>query len=354
MLRSRLRRHARLVSTLVVHHFGPDPTTVGGMATVIRVLSEHRVGGDIVDSHPTWRPDSALRTTRLFASSARALLKMPAGEVAHIHLSERGSFLREGSLLALARRRGLVTVATLHGASFMPFARRYPWLVSAVLRRAALVTCLDRVTLDRVRHHAPDVQSELIPNPVVVDEDFSPADGTDELVVFAGEIGLRKGADVLQGAWRLAAARRPRARCLIVGPAGNFAPAGAERLEVRPPVGPSEMREILRDARVIALPARAEGMPMVLAEAMSLGRPFVSTPVGGIPELAEAGGVLVPVGDELALADRLTELLADPELARRIGERGRQFCVETRNIEVIDARLRELYLTAGESLVSTK
>ena len=341
------------MSTLVVHHFGPDPSTVGGMATVIRVLTEHDIGGDVVDAHPTWRPQSRIATARLFASSARALMNMPAGEVAHVHLSERGSFLREGALLALAHRRGLVTVATIHGASFLPFARRHPWLVSAVLRRVALVTCLDQATLDCVRLRAPKVRSELLPNPVVVDENFSPADGTDELVMFAGEIGLRKGADVLQGAWRLVARRRPQARCLMVGPVGDFTPLSAERLEVRPPVGPAEMREILRRARVVALPARAEGMPMVLTEAMSLGRPFVSTPVGGIPELAGGGGMLVPVGDELALADRLTELLADPALARTIGERGRQFCVETRSVEVIDARLRELYLAAGEGLGST-
>ncbi len=65
---------------------------------------------------------------------------------------------------------------------------------------------------------------------------------------------------------------------------------------------------------------------MVLTEAMSLGRPFVSTPVGGIPELADEGGMLVAVDDEIGLADRLTDLLADPQLARRIGERGRRFC----------------------------
>ena len=301
----------------------------------------------MVDAYPTWRPQAPLTTARLFAASTRALRRMPAGEVAHIHLSERGAFLREGLLVALAHRRGLVTVATIHGASFMPFARRYPWLVSAVLRRADLITCLDRATLDRVRRHAPDVRSELIPNPVFVDEHFSPADGTDELVVFAGEIGLRKGADILWGAWRLVAARRPQARCLMVGPVGNFTPPDAERLEVRAPVNPGEMREVLRRARVVVLPARAEGMPMVLAEAMSLGRPFVSTPVGAIPELAGAGGMLVPVGDELALADRLTELLADPKLARMIGEWGRQFCSETCSIEVIDARLRKLYSVAA-------
>jgi glycosyltransferase involved in cell wall biosynthesis len=333
--------------TRVVHHFGPDPATLGGMASVIRVLTEHRVGGDVVDSRPTWTPAAPLTSARVAVAAARALLQMPGDEVAHVHLSERGSFLREGALLALARRRGLVTVATIHGASFVPFARRHPWLVAAVLRRARLITCMDQETLELVRRSAPGARCELLPNPVFIDDSFVPADETEELVLFAGEIGLRKGADVLQRAWRLVAQRRPQARCVMVGPVTDFTAPETERLEVLAAATSSEVKEMMRSARVIALPSRAEGMPMALTEAMSLARPFVSTPVGGIPELAAAGGMLVPVGDELALADRLTELLADANLARTIGERGRQFCLQTRSIEVIDARLRKLYVAAA-------
>lgn len=86
---------------------------------------------------------------------------------------------------------------------------------------------------------------------------------------------------------------------------------------------------------------------MILTEAMSGGRPFVSTPVGGIPELADRGGMLVDVDDEVALAQSLTELLANRALARRIGEKGRQYCRETRSVAVIDHRLTELYSAAA-------
>lgn len=334
---------------LVVHHFGPEPATVGGMATVIKVLVDHAVGGEIVDSHATWSPNSRRDTLRSFAASVRTLLRTPTSDVVHVHLSERGSFLREGALVALAHMRGHRTVATIHGASFMAFAATRPRLVSAVLRRADVVTCLDRDTLRFVGLHAPNVRAELMPNPVFVDSRFSPADETEELVVFAGEIGMRKGADVMHSAWHLVAQRRPQARCLMVGPIADFVPPAAARLEVRAAVGPAEMSEILNQARVVALPSRAEGMPMVLTEAMSLARPFVSTPVGGIPDLAREGGMLVPVGDAAALADCLTSLLADADLARRIGERGRRFCLETRSVEVVGARLRSAYAAAATS-----
>ena len=328
-----------------VHHFGPDPATVGGMASAIRILCEHNVGGTVVESHATWSPDSRLRP---IVSAARALIAMQRGEVAHIHLSERGSFLREGALLALAHKRGLITVATIHGASFSSFADRRPKLAGTVLRRADLVICLAQGTLDIVRRLAPEVPAEIVPNAVALDEDPPPADATDELVVFAGEIGMRKGADVLHRAWRLVAQRRPDAHCLMVGPTGDFAPPHTERLEVRAPVGAAEMKTILLDARVVALPARAEAMPMILTEAMSLGRPFVSTPVGGIPELADSGGMLAGVGDENELAGHLTKLLGDPGMARTMGERGRKLCRQTRSVDVIDERLRRLYAAAGE------
>jgi glycosyltransferase involved in cell wall biosynthesis len=330
----------------VVHHFGPDSGQVGGMASVIRILAEHRLGGDAVTVHPTWREASPFTSALLAMRAAARILRLGASDVVHVHLSEDGAFVREGMLVALARSLRKATVVTIHGANFLPFADRRPWLAAGVLKRAHVITCLDRDVLRRVQQLAPRAHVELVPNPVAIDDDAPGADQTEEIVLFAGEIGLRKGADVLWRAWRIVKASRPRARCFMVGPVNDFEVPATERLEMRPPVGPSELRCLLRSARVVALPSRAEGMPMILTEAMGCGRPFVSTAVGGIPDLAHGGGVLVDVGDEPALARRLTELLEDPALAHSIGEQGRSFCRATRSIEVIDARLCELYAAA--------
>lgn len=332
-----------------VHHFGPDPAYVGGIGSVIRVLGEHRTGGATVETHPTWRPDARLASIRLTSTAARRILALGRSDVVHAHLAENGSFVREGAIVVLARLLGKTTVATIHGADFLPFARRRPRLASGVLRCAHLVTCLDRDVLHLVREMAPDAIAELLPNPVAMDDDSPAADETAEVVLFAGEIGTRKGADVLWRAWRLVAEARPHARCIMVGPVNDFIVPSAERLEVRDPVDAQAMKRLLRTARVVTLPSRSEGMPMILTEAMSAGRPFVSTPVGGIPELAGEGGILVDVGDEVELAARLCELLASRELARRIGERGRRFCRETRGVEVIGARLAELYSAATDA-----
>jgi glycosyltransferase involved in cell wall biosynthesis len=210
------------------------------------------------------------------------------------------------------------------------------------------VICLDLEVVKFVEDIGAPGRVELVANPIVMDEQSGAADETNEIVLFAGEVGLRKGVDVLASAWNMVAPEHPDARLLIAGPPTDLIVSPAERLEMLGPQSPAAVRELIRQARVIALPSRAEGMPMVLTEAMSAGRPFVGTPVGAVAELAEHGGCLAAVGDDLALASRLKEFLADPGRARSVGERGRTYCAATRSVEVIDRQMRGHYAKAAE------
>jgi hypothetical protein len=319
------------------------------MGSVIRVLTEHQVGGGSVVSHATFRPNSRFASLPLGFRAALRVARSSKFDIAHVHLAENGAFIREGAIVVLARLLGRATVVTIHGADFLPFARKHAWLATVVLRHAHIITCLDPDVQALVRRIAPQAQVKLMPNPVTMDQDSSGADETDELVLFAGEIGLRKGVDVLCRAWKLVTEARPDARCVIVGPVNDFVVPESEHLDVRPPVDAMTMKALLRSARVVALPSRSEGMPMVLTEAMGAGRPFVSTAVGGIPDLAQQGGVLVDVEDHVGLAKALIGFLEAPALARSVGERGRQFCRETRSVRAIDSRFAELYTDASQN-----
>lgn len=77
---------------------------------------------------------------------------------------------------------------------------------------------------------------------------------------------------------------------------------------------------------VVVLPAHVEGLPLVLVEAMALGKPVVASAVGGVPELIEDGrsGLLVRPGDADALAAAIARVLDDPALAARLGAAGRE------------------------------
>jgi hypothetical protein len=257
-------------------------------------------------------------------------------------MSEGGSFVRESAIVAAAKLRGLPGVITIHGPGFANFSARRTRLVSKVLRMACAITVLSDTDLKVVRNLAPGVHSELLPNPMSIDEDAGPVAHTSEVVLFAGEVGPRKGADVLRRAWDTVASNRPHARCIIVGPATELEIADAERLEVRGPVSSDEVKRLIRKARVIALPSRGEALPMILIEAMAAGRPFVSTPTGGIGTLA-SGGLIVPIDDDRALADALIELLADRDRAQSLGTAGKNLCEQKMSPESVGARLADLY-----------
>ncbi len=334
-----MKRHAPVTC---VYHFGPSTEHVGGMASVIAMLVTHSVGAEKAVAVPTWIPGSHVKSGLNAARAIALVLRLPRGTAIHVHMSEDGSFVREAAIVVAARCRRLPRVITIHGADFVGFSDRRPRLVRSVLRKASAVTVLSEADLTVVRRLAPRVHAELLPNPVPLDSASGPVAETSEVVLFAGEVGFRKGADVLQRAWESVASNRPLARCVIVGPATELRLPEIERFEVSGPVDSDEVKKLIREARVIALPSREEALPMILTEAMAAGRPFVSTPVGGIASLAD-GGLIVPVADRRALAEALIELLADPERAQALGAAGLEFCRKRMSVEAVGARLRQLY-----------
>ncbi len=101
------------------------------------------------------------------------------------------------------------------------------------------------------------------------------------------------------------------------------------------------------------LPSANEGTPVVAIEALAAERPVVATRVGGVPDVVTEGesGYLVDVGDVDAIAGALERLARDPELSRRLGERGRELVVPRyrveRLVDDVDALYRELLTERG-------
>jgi colanic acid/amylovoran biosynthesis glycosyltransferase len=110
-----------------------------------------------------------------------------------------------------------------------------------------------------------------------------------------------------------------------------------------------EVREQILAARALVLPSFAEGLPIVIMEAMALKRPVISTFVGGIPELVRSGehGWLVPAGDVEALADVIRTCLETPvETLARMGETAHARVLERHDVDTQAAKLAELFQLA--------
>jgi glycosyltransferase involved in cell wall biosynthesis len=111
-------------------------------------------------------------------------------------------------------------------------------------------------------------------------------------------------------------------------------------------ISSNQVRDEILAARALILPSFAEGLPVVLMEAMALGRPVISTFVAGIPELVTSGenGWLIPAGDVEALAAAMQTCLYTPvETIARMGDAARAIALERHDVDKEAARLVALF-----------
>ena len=106
-------------------------------------------------------------------------------------------------------------------------------------------------------------------------------------------------------------------------------------------------------ARALVLPSFAEGLPVVIMEALALGRPVISTYVAGIPELVIPGktGWLVPASDEESLARAMQEALkASSDRLNEMGMEGRN-CVLLRHDSVTEANVIKQAISCSQPAI---
>jgi colanic acid/amylovoran biosynthesis glycosyltransferase len=111
----------------------------------------------------------------------------------------------------------------------------------------------------------------------------------------------------------------------------------------------TQVREAIQDARALVLPSFAEGLPVVVMEALALGRPVITTAVAGTPELVEPGvnGWLVAAGSVEALVPAMRAgLEAPPERLAEMGRRGAALVAERHDVSREAARLVEHFRAA--------
>ena len=111
-------------------------------------------------------------------------------------------------------------------------------------------------------------------------------------------------------------------------------------------VSGDQVRQLIKDSRALVLPSFAEGLPVVLMEAMATARPVVASWVAGIPELVDGGisGWLVPPGNVEALTRSMLECTkASLAECNRMGDAGRQRVAQLHDSRVEGRRLALLF-----------
>jgi glycosyltransferase involved in cell wall biosynthesis len=177
-------------------------------------------------------------------------------------------------------------------------------------------------------------------------------------ILAIGRLVEKKGFHVLLEALSLLAKQGERPRCWLVGDGEEREPLqaqartlGLQHVEFLGMRTQDEVRDYMARATVMALPCivgadgNRDALPTVLLEALAAGLPTISSPVGGVEEIADHGraGVLVEPGSAAATARAIHDLLRDPARQAALARAGRARAEQCFDLTTNVARLRAWY-----------
>ena len=228
--------------------------------------------------------------------------------------------------------------------------------------RASFVAAISRFASSQImRASAPRDWAKVHVLPLGVDpQDFAPRPRPDRSadepfrIVSVGRLAPAKAYHLLIAAVARLVEKGRKVELTIVGD-------GPERQSLEDAISQWDLDDIVRlagpcnhdhvidfyaRADAFALASFAEGVPVVLMEAMAMEIPCVATWIAGVPELIRNGidGLLVPPADPEAVADSLEKLIDDPALGPRLATSARRRVLDLYNLERNSARLADTFL----------
>jgi glycosyltransferase involved in cell wall biosynthesis len=313
---------------------GPLPPPAGGMANQTRQLAELlRSEGarvELVQVNAPYRPAwvGHMRGLRAVARLPDYLMRlwnsMASADVVHVMANSGWSWhLFAAVAVRVASFRGTPVVVNYRGGEADAFLQRAGASVRRTMRHSSGLL-LPSGYLQGVfaRHGMP---GRVVPNIVDVQR-FRPGTGdalaaAEPQLLVARNLEPIYGIDVALGAFARVLRRCPTARLVVAGSGpleGELVSRAtslgiAHRVRFTGRLERDAMAALYREATLSINPSHVDNMPNSVLESMASGVPVVSTDVGGVPFVVthERTALLVPAGDEAALADAVVRLLGD-------------------------------------------
>jgi glycosyltransferase involved in cell wall biosynthesis len=221
------------------------------------------------------------------------------------------------------------------------------YLVHILLNTSDTIVAVSKTLLGKVFKVFPDLRAKrncLIPNGAplhLLDQSGDvvlPPDLPRTFILTAGRLIQRKGIDVLIEALRLAKEGGAKIDVVIAGD-------GPERLNLLRLADQAEVLsqvhligtqsheqviELMKRCLFFVLASRAEGLPLVIAEAMACEKPVIASDVDGVPDIVDHGrtGLLVPPEDARSLADAVMKLYSNVLWRHELGRAAKEMAVQ--------------------------
>ena len=289
----------------------------------------------------------------LFKGLMLFLWFLPKAKLVHIHLSEPISAKRKSVFFKLAKLFRKKTIVHFH--AFSPKTTIYgqnSGLYRCLFSNADAVVVLSDYW-KRIVSEEFNIGEKVrvIYNPcpsILMSEKYEKT----KSILYAGTLNARKGYADLIKAFGKIADKYPEWRLALAGN-GEIEEGHqlARNLEIEDKcdflgwINGTAKDQIFKQASIFCLPSYAEGFPMAVLDAWAYGLPVVTTPVGGIPDIADDGNnlLLFEPGNIEQLAICLEKAVADESLRNSLSEESLKLAETTFNISTVNLQIGKLY-----------
>jgi len=306
----------------------------GGIGAVLETYRIEMNGFKIISTYPsTPRFNKHLYFLKQFASIFKLLITDDEIRILHIHCASRGSFIRKSMVALLGNALGRKTIMHIHGGLFHRFYQSsalMTFLVRSILRSCDRVICLTTEWSKTFNEELGLVNLSVVLNPVRAYPFKTYHDKYSTIsLLFLGTITENKGIFelvnylqqnpfYLQHKIKLTICGEGESDKLVTlinkeNKVGNIFFEGW--------VDGTKKDELIAATDIFILPSHYEGLPMAILEAMSAGKPIISTSVGGIPSVVQPqhNGWLIDPGKINQLDLVLDQIFNNPGIVSSFG-----------------------------------
>ena len=344
---------------------GSDLSVKGGITSVIDRFLNYKWDYIDIELLPTYIEGSKYKRSLFFFKSIVRYIKRLIKndfDIAHIHMSYKGSFFRKYLIIKLSKMFKKKTILHLHGSEFEVFYNNSNNLLKKMLKNTLeevdSVIVLGKSWREIVQRIAPKSKINIFNNAVNI-PDFKAKWNNEKInILFLGVLIKRKGIyELIQAIKELDKSGIIKQKNIKFSIGGT----GPEEYRIKNMVKEynleyciemlgwvsGEMKEMLfKQSQIFILPSYNEGLPMSILEAMSYGIPTISTHVGSISEVVinNKTGYLLDRPDSIIIKEAIQDIILDNTIWEEMSKLSKKLIVENFNEERYFDRINMLYL----------
>lgn len=326
--------------------------TRGGITAVLRLYEQSTMWKNYqcrwIGTH---RDGNSLRKLWYLVKGAiMYVFLLPFYDIVHFHISLETTVVRKYPLFRLAKCLGKKTIIHLHCGSQIDniWNDKYQYLFEHCDYGIVLSESLKNI-VERYIGHTDKLKVVYNPCPIISETNQYEKQNH---ILFSGTLYEGKGYKDLIKAFAKIAGRHPDWKLILAGNGEeDQARSSAKDLGITKQVvllgwvKNEAKHKAFSEAKVLCLPSYAEGFPMAVLDAWAYGLPVITTPVGGIPDVANDGVnmLLFNPGDVDSLSANIEKIIVDKSLRSLLAKESKQLASTQFSLDTICRQLEDLY-----------